>query len=115
MKKHARVLKDPAASNLRVPNYKFLRQPLFYNIVHYRASLRIKSVFILNTMTFFFCSTAGHFLTELVHINDVVSRTLIIYVVEVVKISKKKGTIPTKFKRQSEKHASHFFIPSHSL
>lgn len=55
LKKHASVLEDPAASNLRVPNFKFLRQSWFYNILQHGASLRIKPIFILNMMTFFFC------------------------------------------------------------
>jgi hypothetical protein len=55
LKKHASVLEDPAASNLRVPNFKFLRQSWFYNILQHGAFLRIKLVLILNTMIFFFC------------------------------------------------------------
>ena len=51
LKKYASVLEDLVASNLRVPNFKFLRKSWFYNILQ----LRIKPVFILNTMTFFFC------------------------------------------------------------
>jgi len=56
-----------------------------------------------------------HFLTGLVHINAVVFRTLIIFLVEVVEICKQKGSIPRQCKRRSGTHAFHFFIPLHSF
>jgi hypothetical protein len=55
LKKHTSVSEDAAASIFGVPNSKLLRQSWLYKHPALRDFSRIKPVFIVNTMTSFFC------------------------------------------------------------